>query len=363
MIKPLLAVPISLFSFAFANAGEDPFSDFAGETSVAVGYGYAENVLYSELAPVDSPFVVLSLEGFLERSVFSDSIDWSTMAFLEHRSFQSNEDIPEQYLALVQTQLEGYFGLYSKWRVGGRYLGLEQAFDATFDELERNSFLVQVEEPEFLFGWESFLLGFETDTELGLSRMSFDQEGSDYDSFNWTIDLDQRINDSFTWVSGVYGYDRRYLDRSARDLDGDEISESRLKMQQLGFETGLEWSRSFDTVDHKLRLLISDRSRVDEQEGYYDRGRQAAEFLWRASWEKMSLLVQVDYGEYRYKNQLGDDDLLQGTDAFSWSVEWDRKLNDQWGMFLWLEEDREDSNANYSSYDSRSISLGLKWFK
>lgn len=363
MLKPFLSVIFVALSSASANAAEDPFSDFSGETSVALGFGYSENVLYSELAPVDSTFVLVSLEGFLERSLFSDAIDWSTMAFLEHRSFLSDEDIPSQTLALVQSQIEGYLGLYSQWRIGGRYLGLEQAFDATFDELERNSFLVRAEEPEFLMGWESFLLGFETDTELGLSRMSFDQEGSDYDSFNWEMDFDRRINDEFVWVSGVYGYDRSYLERSGRDLDGRAIDGSRLKLQQFGIETGLEWSGSWDTVDHTVRLLLSERRRRDGQFGYYDRERQLVELVWQAHWESTSLLFQIEYGEYRYENQFGEDDLLQNTEAFSWSLELDRKINEQWGFFLWFEEEREDSNASFTSYDARSVSLGLKWFK
>lgn len=363
MLRPLLAVVFASVAVSGASGGDDPFSEFSGETSVSLGYGYAENVLYSELAPVDSAFVVANVEAFFERTLFSDFLDWNTMLFLDHRSFQSAEDIPEQTLFLLQTQVEGYAGLYSKWRVGSRYLGLEQAFDATFDELERNRFLVKAKEPELLLGWESFFWRFEYDAELGFSRMSFEQEGSDYDSLNWQVDVDQQITDGLSWESGIFGYDRDYLERSGRDLRGVAIADSRLGMTQIGFETGLSWLRSTEAADHKVSLMLSERDRSDAQVGYYDRKRQSLEFRWQARWDRLSLLVQADYGEYRYENQTGEDGFPEATDSWSWSVELDRKLNERWGAFLWLSGEREDSNASFSSYDSRSVSIGMKWLK
>ncbi len=346
-----------------ANGEDDLFSEFSGETSLSLGYGYAENALYSELAPVDAAFTVANVEGFFERTLLDGSIDWNAMLFVDHRIFHSDEEIPDQTLVLAQTQFEGYVGLYSKWRVGARYLNLEQAFDATFDALERNSFLVTAEEPEVLFGWESFFWTFAYDAELGFSRMSFAQEGSDYDSLNWKIDVDQRINDQLSWRSGVFGYERNYVDRLGRDLSGGVLADSLLGMSQLGFETGLVWSTDADWLDQKLSVMLSQGERSDAQFGYYDRRRRAVEVLWRGEWESRSLVLRADYGEYRYENRLGDDGLIEGTDAWSWSLEFEQKLSESWSAFVWLNEEEEESNASFSSYDSRSVSIGLKWLK
>lgn len=306
MLKSLVVIVCVSFASLMTQGADDPFSEFSGETSVSLGYGYSENVLYSELAPVDSAFVQASVEAIFERPLFGEMIEWNTMLFAEHRSFLSDEDIPDQTMALLQSQLEGYAGISSKWRVGGRYLSLEQAFDATFDELERNSFLVRVQEPEFLLGWESFFWRFEYDAELGFSRMSFEQDGNDYDSVNWQVDFDQRINDDWTWESGVFGYDRDYLDREGRDLSGYAINDSRLTMSEVGLETGFAWKRSFESVDHRVSFMLADRQRRDGQFGYYDRKRQTLELWWQARWEKTLLLLQLDYGEYRYDNQVGE---------------------------------------------------------
>ncbi len=351
-------------SFALlANGDDDLFSEFSGETSLSLGYGYAENVLYSELAPVDAAFTVANVEVFFERSLFDASFDWNAMLFVDHRVFHSDEVIPDETLALAQTQLEGYVGLYSKWRAGARYLRLEQAFDATFDELERNSFLVTAEEPEVLFGWESFFWTFAYDVEVGFSRMSFEQEGSDYDSLNWKVDIDQRINDQFSWRSGLFGYERNYVDRLGRDLRGRAIVDSLLGMSQFGFETGFVWEPDSDLFEQELSVMLSQRDRSDAQVGYYDRRRRSVEVQWRGEWESRSLVLRADYGEYRYENQLGDDGFLEGTDAWSWSLEFEQKLSERWSAFVWLNEEAEESNANFSSYDSRSVSIGLKWLK
>lgn len=330
---------------------------------MSLGYGYAENVLYSELAPVDAAYLLASFEGFFERSLWEEALDWNTMAFWEHRRFEAGDDIPDQTLFLLQSQIEGYVGLYSKWRLGGRYLGLEQAFDATFDELERNSFLVKAKEPELLLGWESFLWAFEYDAEIGFSRMNFEQEGSDYESFNWEVDFDYRINDDLSWVSGVFGYERDYLERSGRDLSGAAIVGSSLQMSQLGFETGLDFRKSFDASEHRFSILLGDRQREDGQLGYYDRSRRSVEFRWQGDWERMRLALQADFGAYRYDHQLGDDGSREATDSWAWSLEWDRDLNDRWGIFVWLNGEEEDSNASFSSYESRGVSMGLRWLK
>ncbi|MBD5781336.1 hypothetical protein IEN85_17680 [Pelagicoccus sp. NFK12] len=363
MTRICLAAALAVIPSGGTLGNEDPFTEFSGETSLSLGYGYAENVLYSEIAPVDSAFLLASLEGYFEGTIFSDSLDWNAMGFVEHRSFESDEHVPSQTIALLQSQVEGYAGLYSKWRLGGRYLGLEQAFDATFDVLDRNTFLVKAKEPELFLGWKSLFLTFEYDAEIGLSRMEFDQEGSDYDSFNWEVEIDQRIVEGLNWKSGIFGYERNYLDRAARDLDGSTLPDTLMNTRQLGFETGLEYERQTEAADHKLSLMLGERRRRDLAFGYYDRSRRSVLLQWQIDWKATSLRLESDFGAYRYDAQLGEDDRLQRTDSWSWTLELERRLSERWGVFLWATIEDEDSNASFFSYEANSLSLGLRWLK
>lgn len=363
MLKHCTAIVLASSASLLASGTDDLFSELSGETSFSLGYGYAENVLYSELAPVDSAFALARFEGIADLPVFSELVEWKSLLFGEHRQYFSDEGVPDQSLVLAQSELEGYAGLYGKWRLGGRFLGMEQAFDVTFDVLDRTSVSVKAQKPEAFIGWDSFIWVFAYDAEIGLSRMSFDQTGSDYDSFNWQLSSRFPIGESLVWEYGIFGYERDYLDRLGRDLDGYGLEGTSLSMSELSYESGLVWSAETEAAAHRVSLMAGERDRDDSISGYYARRRRSVEFGYLGQWEKTSLLLEVDYGRYLYGVQVGDDGLAQRNDSWSWSVEFERELSERWAVFFNLAGEIEESNLSFSSYESSSLAVGLKWLR
>lgn len=363
MLKHWTAIAFASFACLPARGAGEPFSELSGETSVSVGYGYAENVLYSELAPLGSAFALARLEGVGDLPAFSELVKWKSMLFAEHRRYFSEEEIPDQSLVLAQSELEGYVGLYGKWRLGGRFLGMEQAFDLTFDALERTSVSVKAQEPEAFIGWDSFFWIFAYEAEIGLSRMSFEQPGNDYDSFNWQLSPRFPIGEGLAWEFEVSGYERDYLDRLGRDLTGYSLEGTVLGMSELGYETGLVWSADTERADHRVSLTLGERDRDDSISGYYARRRRSVDIAYHGQWRNTSLLLEIDYGRYLYGVQIGDDGLAQRNDSWSWSVEFERELSERWGGFVALSGEIEESNLGFSSYESRSLAVGLKWLR
>lgn len=345
-----------------ARTQEDPFSGFSGESSLSFGYGYADNVLYSEIAPIDAAFALVNVEAQGGRTLFSERVFLDLLLFGELRSFNSLPGVSDQSVLLLQSELSSFVGLYSEWLLGGRYLGLTQAFDATFDVLDRQSFLLELKEPELYVGFETFFWMQLYEFEGGVSKATFESPGNDYASLNWQLDVSQQINRSIDFVSQISGYVRDYDDRLARDSSGAALAGIGLEMEQYALESGFHYDFEAGRVSHAFELLLAYEQRSDGQEGYYDRTRRSLNLEWVVETEKTSFGLRVGRGGYRYAVQTVGDGSAQKSDGWTWSVEWERSLNVKWSVFGLADGESEDSNDEFSSYDAASLVLGMKWY-
>ncbi|MGK0241158.1 MAG: hypothetical protein ACI92G_004650, partial [Candidatus Pelagisphaera sp.] len=70
---------LALLLGGVALSGDDPEDEIdvgAGEWSVSAGLGYKENVLFSEILPVDSAFNYLSVEGVMQKDFIESGAEW-----------------------------------------------------------------------------------------------------------------------------------------------------------------------------------------------------------------------------------------------------------------------------------------------
>lgn len=337
------------------------FSEFETQSSVKAGVGYTENVLLGEAMRVDSAFAYFGLEAVAAKPFLGDQYSWNSLVYADVRSFEELEGVPEHSIYLLQTELEGYVGMIAKGRVGARYLNLTQVFDATFDEVDRVDFVVKADEPEFFVGYETIIGEYTYDLELGLGRMTFVDLNSDYDSVNLELEVKRDLTDALRWKSTFSAWERSYRNRFGRDSSGFEISETKLKTEQLAFQTGLRYVADFSGSEHAFGLVGEVKERSDVVSGYYDRSRYTLEFDWRFSLAGVEMDFTTGYGKYEYENQVGRDELMKTSESIYWELELERDLSDSWSVFLNLSGEDDESNESFSTYETQTALLGIRW--
>ena len=344
-------------------AGDDAKEDFkvgAGDWSVSAGFGYKENVLLSEIAPVDSGYNYLSFEGIAQKEFIENGAQWTTMALLENRHYLEGGDLPDETFGLVVSEYSRFVGIDGTFKGGIQYLYFNQAFDATFDILDPNQITITAQEPRFYMEWESFFWQFEYAASVGASRMYFQDASDDYETLDWELELDYAIDDLTNWLFAVNGFARDYTDRPTRDAKGFRVDSIILGTDQIGFETSVERGFGSESLPLLAEIGIDYKERRDRHFGYYDRDRTKYFLELRTGGEKWRLRLDVGFSDRDYLTQIAENDALRESKEWVASLEWERDLSQKWAFFAKGETDSSESNETFFSYDANSLMLGIR---
>lgn len=344
-----------------ANDVEDSVSVGAGEWSVSAGLGYKENVLFSEILPVDSAFSYVSLEGVAQRDFLASGAEWVSVLLLDNRSYTQVDDLPDETFAMFLSEFSKHVTIDGRLTAGVQYVYFNQAFDASFDVLDENRVVLTAEEPGLSLKWTSFFWQFEYAASVGASRMYFKDSEDDYETLDWKFEIDYEVNERARLYMGVNGFIRDYTDRQARDIEGFRLEDTILGTDQSGIEGGFEQSFRFLGMDGELELEVDYTARRDRHTGYYDRDRLKYGMEWKFEGEKWNFDVDISYAENDYLLQVSDDGALRVSDEWIWGLEIDRKLSPKWSLFFRANGETSDSNESFFSYQSNSVLLGLRY--
>ncbi len=283
----------------------------AGEWSISSGYGYKENVLFSEIVPIDSPFAYVGLEGIAQREFIESGGEWTTMALLDNRHYFNGGDLPDETFGLLLSEYGKYVTVDGKLTGGVQYIYFNQAFDTTFDVLDVRQIVITAQEPRLYLEWEGFFWQFEYGFEAVASRMYFDDPQNDYETLDWEIDIDYLLGEKTHLLVAVNGFARDYTDRQPRDREGDRIVDAMLGTDQLGLEISLEQPARWAGFDIEAEVGLDFEMRHDRHFGYYDRDRLKYFIDIKAEGERWSLRADIGCSDRDYVHQLADSGSLR----------------------------------------------------
>ena len=347
-----------------ALSGENPEDEIdvgAGEWSVSAGLGYKENVLFSEILPVDSAFNYLSVEGVMQKDFIESGAEWVSIFLLDNRNYWQVDDLPDETFGMFVSEFGKHMTVDGRLAASFQYVYLNQAFDASFDILDENRIVLTAEEPGLYLEWASFLWQFKYTAKAGASRMYFTDSKDDYETFDWELEFDYMTNEGGRLFLASNGFIRDYTDRVARDLDGSRLEETILGTDQRGIEGGFEQSFRVLGLAAEVELEVDFSSRRDRHTGYYDRDRLKYGIDWSLAGEKWDFGINVSHADSEYLSQLADDGQLRSSKEWVWGFEMAREVGEKWGVFLRADVERSDSNETFFSYESNSVLLGMRY--
>ena len=131
----------ALFLGGVALAGEDREAEVdvgIGEWSASAGFGYKENVLFSEILPVDSAFNYVSVEGAVQKEFIASGAEWVSIFLLDNRNYWQVDDLPNETFCMFLSEFGKHVTVDGRLAASFQYVYLNQAFDASFDILDEN---------------------------------------------------------------------------------------------------------------------------------------------------------------------------------------------------------------------------------
>ncbi len=358
----LCSLFLSAFLVGYSEevASGDLWNESKMELSASFGAGYKQNVLYSEIAPKDSKFSYLNLDGYAKGELVGLGAAWSLMASGDLRHFTDVDNVPDETFIIALGKFSKSVGLFSELTAGTRYLYISQAFDASFDILDERTAILRAQEPELFLEWSSLLWEFEYAFSASSARMYFKDGRSDFETDSLEFELNYELSEKSLITLTIEGSDRAYTDLEARSAVGRPIIGSSREMEMLSAE--LEWERSFNLAnwagDYGMEIEFSERR--DPAFGYYNRDRTKVGLEWALKSHTWSLGLDIGFSESDYLVQIVEDGDLRRSDSWIYSLQIERRLNEAWSAFLNLDLEIEDSNETFFSYDSNSILFGIK---
>ena len=331
-----------------------------GDVRLSSGYGYGENLLLSEVAPQDSGYTFVEAEAFVMRPIPDLDTELLVMAFFDSKIMDGLEELDHESIGMFNAELTKFMGENHLASFGLEHVYAKQAFDSSFDEVEIHSQVIQTREPAAYLRWETSGLGLDWRSRIKYSDTNFDEEENDFNTVDYRLWTSRPLIGKWYTRFGMRYYDREYDERLARDLNGVKIPEERLELSAKEFDLLLIRDFEYRNFDGKFKVGVERLARRDRSEGYSDRndweGKLAIE-LEREDWE-----FELGFGFDRreYQNQIESDGALRLEENASWSVRIERIYNDKWSVFLYASSESEDTNMEFSSYDTKWITLGVR---
>lgn len=365
-------VPLFML-FAFASAAFSDDADVLGadlgslelslwmaDARLSSGYGYGENLLLSEVAPQDSGYTFVEAEAFVIRPIPKLDTELLATAFFDSKIMDALDELDHESIGMLNAELSKFLGEDHLASFGLEHVYVKQAFDSSFDELEVHSQVIQTREPAAYMRWETSGLGFDWNSRIKYRDTKFDDEENNYNTIDYRLWTSRPLIGKWYTRFGFRYYDRGYDERLARDLSGFEIPEEELELSAKEIDLRLIRDFEFGDFDGELKVGIERLTRRDRSEGYSDRDDWEGKLGVEWGSEDWEFEVGLAYDRRAYQNQVEADGAQRLEENVSWSVRIERTYNEKWSLFLYASGENEDTNQEYASYDTRSITVGVR---
>jgi len=365
---PQFCFLFTLASVAWASNDADSEADFGlmntslwlGDFRLSSGYGYGENLLLSEVAPQDSAYVLWEAEAFLVRPLPDAGAEILVTAFVDSKEIDDIEVLDHETIGLLNVEYSKFVGESHLVTFGAEHVYVKQAFDASFDELEVFSQVVQTREPAAYAIWDSSLPGLDWKGRIKYSNTEFDSESNNFETVDYRLWLSRNLGSRWYSKLGLRYYDRAYDERLARGLDRRRIEGRLLELYAAEIDMRLIREFDFGKFGGELEFGVERFFRKDRSEGYSDRDDWEGMVSLELANEKWEFELGAAFDRREYSNQLEADGRSRIEENFSWSARVERTLNDRWSVFLYASSENEDTNLEYSSYDTQKVALGVR---
>lgn len=330
------------------------------ETTIALGAGYKENVLFSAFDAQDSAFTTAELEAILFRTASPDQ--WQFFAYLlaENAHYFDVDGLDDEWLALALFQAHRTRGSW-KFGLGGQYIFLEQAFSLTFEDLDLGSSKITLNHFSIKPSIEYSLLGqgyLRLDLPVETNR--FADQRQNYHEYGIHLAGGKRFERGGK-AEAVYSFELRdYEEREIRGETGFTRAGTSLEWEDHRFELSLDFYldaakrwRSKSRV--RLRRVVDNGIGYDDFWMYWAQQKLSYE---RPNWE---VSLAATYHHYDYDTQtieIGNTNNRQRS-YFSIGCELEKKLAEDWAVSLGYQFEDYSSNIVDDVYNVSVISLAL----
>ena len=366
IVQMCLLLPISAASAAddanelAADFGSLGLSLWMADIRLSSGYGYGENLLLSEVAPQDSGYTFVEAEAFVMRPMPDLDTELLVTAFFDSKIMDGLEELDHESIGIFNTEFTKFMGEEQLASIGLEHVYAKQAFDSSFDEVEVHSQVIQTREPAAYVRWEANGLGLSWRSRIKYSDTNFDEEANDFDTIDYRLWTGRQLIGKWYTRFGIRYYDREYDERLARNLDGVKIPEELLKLSAKEFDLLLIRDFELRNFDGEFKVGVERLARRDRSEGYSDRNDWEGKLGIELESEDWEFELGFGFDRREYQNQIESDGALRLEENASWSVRIERIYNDKWSVFLYASSEREDTNMEFSSYDTKWITLGVR---
>ncbi len=331
------------------------------ETTIGLGMGYKENVLFNAFNSEDSAFTRLELDSTLVRLSKPGEWQWFTYLLAEHNHYFDVDGLDDEWLAVLLSQAEKPLG--DSWKIGltGQYTYLEQALSLAFEDFDFGAQTIVLHQfkitprLQYLFSKNTFLK-----LELPMALNRFQSETQDYLEYGAGLTLGKKLSRGGK-VSLQYQYlPRHYDERAVRDSLGDAVVGEDLDWEQHQLDGVLDY---YLDEDKRWRSKTALRLRRVQDNGFgYDdfwMYRASQQFTYRQGPWEVQLTGSYTHHDYDVQTVSTGNTNKRHRSRFGVGVGLERSFHENWKAVLNYEFEDYQSNIEDDRYDVHVISLGL----
>ncbi len=348
-------------------AGADPggktkTSPWSKEFTLLLQGGYNDNVLQGAFAEESSPFISVSLEGFLWKISNGGRKDSYWYLLGEQYYYPDAEGIDKESLVIVQNRVTWNPGQTLSGGYKFTFTYADEVFDISRSDLEIESTTLEFKQFDLApFARWSLSGNSYLQLEGGAQRNYFLDSSDDYTDPFARLTYQKRFSFGGKLELGFKTGRKIYDERTQRDEDGFSIEDTELQWQW--HEASVVWKQ--DWMREK-RLQTTTKLAVklnrDNGMGYSDYDRYKISQKVRLEKNSWSLLGEFNYSFNHYAVQtvdFSDDNLYQRYDL-SALVRINKNISEKLNIFVQWSHDNSRSNRIEDEFKQNGFFLGIE---
>ena len=335
----------------------------ATETELDVGYGFGwdDNIFYTDTNEQDEAFGILDVDFDYERDL-STNLSLEMNAMYEDKHFKSESDARDRFFSAwtqLKYQRDNYaVGIqidpqYSQFVTSDTDGGLILPGKQRINTLKARVF-TEVD------------VGSRSSVELGFERKEKDyrDSDSDYDANIVDIRLRNRLSDSVRLDIGAEREKRDYDNRLARTAAGTDVTGNTLDIDRTSWFVKGTW---LPTDHQKYSLQYKRRENEDDFQEFYGHDKDQLTLRAKYRWDNgISFETKIKYSEKSYDEQL--DDNLRSLDDDKSGIDLELEVPmtlilgsgwDKWYSRMTFEWDDLDSGLDFRTYQKNGYWITL----
>jgi hypothetical protein len=341
-----------------ANLAPAPQWDFS--TTLSMGIGYKENVLFSAFNEQDSIFTSTELEATLFRLALADGWQFFGYFFAENDHYFDVDGLDDEWLAIALLQTHKKVGDW-KFGLGGQYTFLEQAFSLSFEDLDLGSTKIVLNQFSLKPSIEyAFLKHAYVRLELPSETDRFEDNRQNYHEYGAHLTVGHQFKRGGK-IEAVYRFEvRDYEERAIRNESGATLPGTDLEWEDHQWRFSLDYYLNAKKT-WRSKSLLSLRRVKDNGSGYDDfwmyRARQKLTYI-QPTWE---LSASASYSHYDYDTQTVEsgNSNHRHRSRFSFGCDFEKQLAEDLEFTLSYRFEDYLSNVPDDVYSGSVISMAL----